>query len=78
MLGFWNSARKDQSWGKLALFSIAVFVVTLMSGIATAAFVNSDYRGLLERITIGSTLVWIEVVAIKLYLIAKRKLTTLS
>jgi sulfite exporter TauE/SafE len=78
MLGFWNSARKDQSWGKLALFSIAVFVVTLISGIATAAFVNSDYRGLLERITIGSTLVWIEVVAIKLYLIAKRKLTTLS
>ena len=73
MLGFWNSARKDIRWGKLALFSIAVFVVTLVSGVATAAFVNSDFRGLLERITIGSTLVWIEVLAIKLYLIAKTK-----
>jgi hypothetical protein len=73
MLGFWNSARKDVRWGKLALFSIAVFVVTLVSGVATAAFVNSDFRGLLERITIGSTLLWIEVLAIKLYLISKTK-----
>jgi len=35
MIGFWNSARKDQSWGKLGLFSIGVFVVTLISGITT-------------------------------------------
>ncbi len=76
MLGFWNIARKDESWGKAAVFSIAVFVVTLISGIATAAFVNSDYRGLLERITISSTLVWIEVVAAKLYSISKRKLAS--
>jgi hypothetical protein len=74
MLGFWNSARKDDRWGKFALFSIAVFIVTLISGIATAAFVNSDFRGLLERITIGSTLLWIEVLAIKLYSLAKIKL----
>jgi hypothetical protein len=78
MLGFWNSARKDERWGKLGLFSIAVFVVTLISGIATAAFVNSDFRGFLERITIGSTLVWIEVVAVKLYSITKRKISSLS
>jgi sulfite exporter TauE/SafE len=76
MLGFWKIARKDESWGKAGLFSIAVFVVTLISGIATAAFVNSEYRGLLERITIGSTLVWIEVVAVKLYFIRKRKLAS--
>ena len=67
MLGFWNSARKDERWGKMGLFSIGVFAITLISGIATAAFVNSDYRGLLERITIGSTLLWIEVLAVKLY-----------
>jgi hypothetical protein len=71
MLGFWNSARGDPRWGKLYLFSVAVFSVTLVSGIATAAFVNSDIRGLLERITIGSTLLWIEVVALKQYFIAK-------
>jgi len=76
MLGFWNSARKDPRWGKFAMFSIAIFIVTLVSGIATAAFVNSDFRGLLERITIGSTLLWIEVLAIKLYSITKNKLQT--
>lgn len=75
MLGFWNSVRNDDHWGKLGLFSIAVFVLTLISGIATAAFVHSDYRGLLERITIGSTLLWLEVVSIKLYYITKKKLT---
>jgi hypothetical protein len=73
MLGFWNSARKDERWRKMGLFSIGVFTVTLISGIATAAFVYSDYRGLLERITIGSTLFWIEVLAIKLYFNAKSK-----
>jgi sulfite exporter TauE/SafE len=78
MLSFWHSARKDARWGKLGLFSIAVFGVTLVSGIATAAFVNSDFRGLLERITIGSTLIWIEVVALILYFIAKSKLSTPS
>ena len=71
MLGFWKNVRKDGRWGKLGMFSLAVFVVTLISGIMTAAFVNSDYRGLLERITIGSTLLWIEVVSMKLYFIAK-------
>ena len=74
MLGFWNCARKDPCWGKFGVFSIAVFVVTLVSGIVTAMFVNSDFRGLLERITIGSTLLWIEVLAIKLYFISKFKL----
>ncbi len=73
MLGFWNSTRKDEHWGKMGLFSIGVFAVTLISGIATAAFVNSDYRGLLERITIGSTLLWIEVLAVKFFFISKGK-----
>jgi hypothetical membrane protein len=73
-LGFWNSARKDERWGKLGLISVALFIVTLISGIATVAFVNSDYRGLVERITIGSTLLWIEVVAAKLYFITKKQL----
>ena len=73
-LGFWNSTRKEERWGKLGLISAAIFVVTLISGIATAAFVNSDYRGLLERLTIGSTLLWIEIVAGKLYFATKKQL----
>ena len=73
-LGFWNGAKKDERWGKLGRISVAIFVVTLISGIATAAFVNSDYRGLLERLTIGSTLFWIEIVAVKLYFATKKQL----
>jgi hypothetical protein len=73
-LGFWNITRKDERWRKLGIISAVIFVVTLISGIATAAFVNSDCRGLLERLTIGSTLLWIEVVAGKLYFATKKQL----
>ncbi len=73
-LGFWNSTKKDERWGKLGLVSIAIFIVTFISGIATAAFVNSDYRGLLERLTIGSTLFWIELVAVKLYFATRKQI----
>lgn len=71
-LGFWKSTRKDERWKKYGVFSLAIFIITLLSGIATAAFVASDYRGILERITIGSTLLWVEVLAIKLYLLANK------
>jgi len=72
MLAFWRSARKDERWKKYGFFSLAIFVITLISGLATVAFVTSDFRGLVERITIGSTLVWVEVLAIKLYSLANK------
>ncbi len=71
-LGFWQIARKDSLWRILDKFSLALFVITLISGVATAAFVSSNFRGLLERITIGSTLLWIEVIAMKLISISKK------
>lgn len=67
-LGFWRSARKDDHWLGYGKFSLAIFAVTLVFGLMTVAFVNSDYRGLLERITTGSFLLWVEVLAIKLFL----------
>jgi hypothetical protein len=66
-LGFWGAARKDPRWRRYDLFSLAIFAVTFVFGITTVAFVNSDLRGLFERITTGSFLVWIEVLALKLY-----------
>jgi len=66
-LAFWRSARKDDRWRSYGKFSLAIFAATLISGLLTVALLNSDIRGLLERIFIGSTLLWMEVLAIKLY-----------
>lgn len=72
-LSFWRSVRKDSRWLGYGKFSLVIFVITLVFGFATVAFVNSDYRGLLERVTTGSFLLWTEVLALKLYSIAKQK-----
>jgi len=71
-LGFWRSVRKDERWKGYGLFSLVIFTITLVFGLATVAFVTSDFRGLIERITIGSTLLWIEVLATRLYGLSKR------
>jgi hypothetical protein len=67
-LSFWRATRNDVNWKGYGKFSLAIFAVTFVFGITTVAFVNSDFRGLLERITTGSFLLWVEVLAIKLYL----------
>jgi hypothetical protein len=66
-LSFWRGARKNSHWQKYGKFSLAIFAVTLVFGVATIVFVNSDFRGLLERITTGSFLLWVEVLALKLF-----------
>ena len=66
-LSFWRGAKKDSRWKGYDKFSLAIFAVTLVFGLATVALVNSDFRGLLERVTTGSFLLWVEVLAIKLY-----------
>ena len=66
-LSFWWGAKKDSRLKGYDKFSLVIFAVTLVFGLATVAFVNSDFRGLLERITTGSFLLWVEVLAIKLY-----------
>ena len=72
-LGFWRSARKDDKWRRYGKFSLAIFAITLVFGVMTVAFVNSDYRGLLERITTGSFLLWVEVLSLKLYSLSNQK-----
>jgi sulfite exporter TauE/SafE len=72
-LSFWRSARKNSRWQDYNKFSLAIFAVTLVFGLTTVAFVNSDYRGLLERITTGSFLLWMEVIALKLYSLSNQK-----
>ncbi len=66
-LSFWRSAKKDSRWKGYDKFSLTIFAVTFVFGLATVAVVNSDYRGLLERITTGSFLLWVEVLAIRLF-----------
>lgn len=39
-LSFWRSARKDGHWNGYGKFSLAIFAVTLVFGLATVAFVS--------------------------------------
>jgi hypothetical membrane protein len=71
-LGFWRQARLDGRWTHYGRFSLFLFLVTLVFGIATVVFVNSDIRGLLERITTGSLLLWIELVSLRLFRLSDR------
>ena len=72
-LSFWRSARKDSCWQGYGKFSLIIFAITLVFGFTTVAFVNSDYRGLLERITTGSFLFWVDVLALRLYSLSNQK-----
>lgn len=72
-LSFWRSARKDSCWQGYGKFSLVIFAITLVFGFTTVAFVNSDYRGLLERITTGSFLFWVDVLALRLYSLSNQK-----
>jgi hypothetical protein len=71
-LSFWRGAKADSRWKGYDKFSLAIFAVTLVFGLATVALVNSDYRGLFERITTGSFLLWVEVLALKLFSLSKQ------
>ena len=66
-LSFWRAVRSDNRWTGFARFSLIIFGVNLLAGLTTVALVNSDIRGLLERFASGSFLLWIEVMALKLY-----------
>ena len=64
---FWRVAKMDRYWAGYARFSLAVFTVNLLGGLSLILFVNSDIRGLLERFSIGSFLVWTEVLSLRLF-----------
>src|SRR6266571_1341392 len=72
-LSFWRAVRGDSRWTGYARFSLAIFAVNLLAGLTTVALVNSDIRGLLERFASGSFLLWVEVVALKLYSTSQNK-----
>jgi heme A synthase len=71
-LAFWRTARKDERWKNYSVFSLVIFIITLVFGLTTVVFVNSDVRGLFERITIDSTLLWVEVLALRLYSLSRK------
>lgn len=66
-LSFWRVTRVDSFWAGYSRFSLAIFTVNLLAGLSLIILVNSDYRGLLERISIASFLLWIELISVKLF-----------
>jgi hypothetical membrane protein len=71
-LSFWRAVGSDNRWTGYARFSLVIFAVNLLAGLTTVALVNSDIRGLLERVSSGSFLLWVEIVALRLYRMAPR------
>jgi len=66
-LFFWRAVRSDSRWKGYGKFSLVMFFVTLLAGLTTVALVSSEIRGLFERFSSGSFLLWVEVLALKLY-----------
>jgi hypothetical protein len=60
VLAFRFRFRRDESWAGYDACSLGTFGVILVSGLLTAGLAGSGFGGILERITIGSLLVWVE------------------
>jgi uncharacterized protein DUF998 len=71
-LSFWRAVRNDSRWQGYGRLSVVIFFVNILAGLATVALVSSDIRGLLERFSSASFLLWVEVVAMRLYKIPPR------
>ena len=77
-IAFWFRMRKDKRWYNYRTYSLASFAAVLILGILTFALAghegsasDGDYRGLLQRLTIGSVLQWQLVMAIGLIRLQK-------
>jgi len=58
--------RKVPDWRRFARFSLVWFPVALVLGAFGAISITMSYAGLAERLSIGSILVWIEIVSLYL------------
>jgi hypothetical protein len=66
MATFYVEMRHVRGWVKIAWFSIILLPIAIALGGFGAASITTAYAGLAERLSIGTILVWIEVIALKL------------
>lgn len=63
---FWLQFRLDPRWKGYDLFSMVMLPIALLLGVFWVISLSAPYGGLAERLSIGSILLWMEVVSIGL------------
>lgn len=66
MLAFGLQLRKVHTWKQFAIFSLVWLPVALVLGALGAISITTSYAGLAERLSIGSILLWIEIMSLAL------------
>jgi hypothetical protein len=72
----WLRIRRRSEWRGYARYTLATAVLAVASGLIMAPFLQSDYEGLFERISIAIMLQWYIVMGIRLIAISHRQTPT--
>lgn len=64
MAALFFELRRVKCWGTIAKISIILLPIAVAFGGFGAASITTDYAGLAERLSIGTILVWLEIVAL--------------
>ncbi|MGE5556232.1 MAG: DUF998 domain-containing protein [Methanocella sp.] len=64
MAALFFELRRVKGWGTIAKISIILLPIAVAFGGFGAASITTDYAGLAERLSIGTILVWLEIVAL--------------
>jgi hypothetical protein len=64
MAALFFELRRAKGWGTIAKISIILLPIAVAVGGFGAASITTSYAGLAERLSIGTILVWIEIVAL--------------
>lgn len=68
MAFFWRHFRSDPNWKNYGHFSIVMLPISTALGVFVVISISAPYLGLVERLSIGSILFWMEAVSIRLIL----------
>jgi hypothetical protein len=64
MAALFFELRKVKGWGRIAKISIILLPIAVVVGGFGAASITTAYAGLAERLSIGTILIWLEIVAV--------------
>jgi len=56
-----------KGWGNYTRFSLAMFLLSLFLAVLYKSFLFEDYTGLLQRLSFGMPLLWLEIIMIHLF-----------
>lgn len=66
ILAIWHRTKSDTQWSGYDTYTIVTIVVAIITGAIAGILATSPFRGLVERLIVGTLLQWNLVMAIKL------------